>query len=56
VDNQQVALASELDRRLAILQSEEAGDESHRALSSSELWMAFIIVAVTLIVGLVVSI
>lgn len=55
MDTQQTALAEELDRRLAILQSDEAGDESHRALSSTELWTAFIIVGVSLIVGLVVA-
>lgn len=55
MDNQQKALEQELSRRLAILQSDEAGDESHRALSSSELLVAFIVVAVSLIVGLVVA-
>jgi len=54
MENQQVALAQELDRRLAVLQTDEVGDDSHRALSSSELWTAFIIVTVTLAIGLVV--
>ena len=54
MDNQQAVLAQELDCRLAILQADEAGDDSHRALSSSELWTAFIIVTVTLALGLVV--
>ncbi len=55
MDSQQAALAAELDRRLAIIQSAEAGDESHRALTSSELWTAFTIVAITLVIGLVVA-
>jgi hypothetical protein len=55
MDSQQSALAEELDRRLAIIQSAEAGDESHRALTSTELWTAFTIVIVTLVIGLVVA-
>jgi hypothetical protein len=52
---QEAALSQELKRRIDIIQSDEAGDESHRALTSSELWTAWIIVFVTLAIGLVVS-
>lgn len=52
---QEAALSQELKRRIDILQSDEAGDESHRALTSTELWTAWIIVFVTLAIGLVVS-
>jgi hypothetical protein len=52
---QEAALSQELKRRIDIIQSDEAGDESHRALTSTELWTAWIIVFVTLAIGLVVS-
>jgi hypothetical protein len=52
---QQAALSQELKRRIDVIQSDEAGDESHRALTSSELWAAGIIVVGTLAIGLVVS-
>jgi hypothetical protein len=52
---QEAALSQELKRRIDIIQSDEAGDESHRALTSTELWTAAIIVFVTLAIGLVVS-
>jgi len=52
---QEAALSQELKRRIDIIQSDEAGDESHRALTSTELWTASIIVFVTLAIGLVVS-
>lgn len=52
---QEAALSQELKRRIDVIQSDEAGDESHRALTSTELWMAGIIVVVTLAFGLVVS-
>jgi hypothetical protein len=52
---QEAALSQELKRRIDVIQSDEAGDESHRALTSSELWTAWIIVFVTLAIGLVVS-
>jgi hypothetical protein len=53
--HQQAALSQELKRRIDVIQSDEAGDESHRALTSTELWTAWIIVFVTLAIGLVVS-
>lgn len=52
---QQAALSQELQRRIDVLQKDEAGDESHRALTSTELWASGIIVVVTLAIGLVVS-
>lgn len=52
---QEAALSQELKRRIDIIQSDEAGDESHRALTSTELWTAWIIVFVTLAIGLVVA-
>jgi hypothetical protein len=52
---QEAALSKELKRRIDVIQSDEAGDESHRALTSTELWTAWIIVFVTLAIGLVVS-
>lgn len=52
---QEAALSQELKRRIDVIQSDEAGDEYHRALTSTELWMAGIIVVVTLAFGLVVS-
>ncbi len=52
---QEAALSQELKRRIDLIQSDEAGDESHRALTSAELWTAGIIVVVTLAFGLVVS-
>lgn len=52
---QQTALSQELKRRIDVLQTDEAGDESHRALTSTELWTSGIIVVVTLAIGLVVS-
>lgn len=52
---QQAALSQELKRRIDVIQSDESGDESHRALTSTELWTAWIIVFVTLAIGLVVS-
>jgi hypothetical protein len=52
---QEAALSQELKRRIDVIQSDEAGHESHRALTSSELWTAWIIVFVTLAIGLVVS-
>ncbi len=52
---QKAALSQELTRRIDIIQSDEAGDESHRALTSTELWTAWIIVFVTLAIGLVVA-
>ncbi|MBJ7433134.1 MAG: hypothetical protein JHC62_01655 [Microbacteriaceae bacterium] len=52
---QEAALSQELKRRIDVIQSDEAGDESHRALTSTELWTAWIIVFVTLAIGLVVS-
>jgi hypothetical protein len=52
---QQAALSQELKRRIDVIQSDEAGDESHRALTSSELWAAGIVVVGTLAIGLVVS-
>ncbi len=55
MDAQEATLAQELDRRLAVIEKDEAGDESHRALSSAEQWTAWIIVAVTLLIGLVVA-
>ena len=55
VQQQEAALSQELKRRIDILQSDEAGDESHRALTSTELWTAWIIVFVTLAIGLVVA-
>jgi hypothetical protein len=52
---QEAALSQELKRRIDVLQTDEAGHESHRALTSAELWTAWIIVVVTLAIGLVVS-
>jgi hypothetical protein len=52
---QEAALSQELKRRIDVIQSDEAGDESHRALTSTELRTAWIIVFVTLAIGLVVS-
>ena len=52
---QEAALSQELKRRIDVIQSDEAGDESHRALTSTELWTAWIIIVVTLAIGLVVS-
>jgi hypothetical protein len=52
---QDEALAKELKRRIDILQTDEAGHESHRALTSTELWAAWSIAVVTLAIGLVVS-
>lgn len=55
MDVQEASIAQELNRRLAIIQTDEAGDESHQPLSSREQWVAWALVAVSLIIGLVVA-
>lgn len=56
MDAQDTALAAELDRRLNILQTEEKGDPAHAPLSSVDMWIAIVAIAVTTVIGLVVLI
>lgn len=56
MDAQDTAVSAELERRLTILQTEEKGDASHEPLSSADIWVSVIAVAVTIVIGLVVLI
>lgn len=54
MDIQDAEVRRELDRRLAILTSEELNDPAHQPLSTADAWSILATIMVTTIIGLVV--
>jgi hypothetical protein len=55
MDVRDPALRAELERRLDILEREEAGDAAHAALGAGDLWAMGLLVAVLVAVGWVMA-
>jgi hypothetical protein len=54
MDIHDTEVREELDRRLAILTSEELNDPAHQPLSKADAWSILAAIVVTTIIGLVV--
>ena len=54
MDIQDAEVREELDRRLAILTSEELNDPAHQPLPKADAWAILAIIVVTTVIGLVV--
>jgi hypothetical protein len=54
MDIQDAEVREELDRRLAILTSEELNDPAHQPLPKADAWAIIAIIVVTTVIGLVV--
>jgi hypothetical protein len=54
MDIQDADVREELDRRLAILTSEEINDPAHQPLPQADAWAILAAIVVTTIIGLVV--
>ncbi|HEX2317322.1 MAG TPA: hypothetical protein VHJ17_26485 [Thermomonospora sp.] len=55
MDVRDPALRAELDRRLGVLEREEAGDAAHAALGARDLWAMALLVAALVVVGWVIA-
>jgi hypothetical protein len=55
MDVRDPALRAELERRLGVLEREEAGDAAHAALGARDLWAMALLVAALVAVGWVIA-